>query len=189
MLGRDRLADRAFDVVDGDATHLRPLDLLHHDEPLLAMLVQDREGGAAMPAQGRMARLNGVLQVLRIVVDAANDDHVLDAPGDEELARVVEKPEIAGAKPALLGFPFDARAEGRGGGLGVLPIALGDIRAGNPDLADITRSKPAARFRIDDREPFADEGLAAACEELRVLFARRRGCAIALQRLPAHPAR
>src|SRR5918993_57377 len=93
VLGRDRLADRAFDFIDGNATHLRPLDLLHHNEPLLALLVQDREGGAAMPAQCRMARLNGVLEILRIVVDAANDDHVLNASGDEELARVVEKPE------------------------------------------------------------------------------------------------
>ena len=33
-----------------------------------------------MPAQGRMARRTVSLQVLRIVVDAANDDHLLDAP-------------------------------------------------------------------------------------------------------------
>ncbi len=90
-----------------------------------------------MPSQGRMARLDRRLQVLRIVVDAAQDDHVLDAPGDEELARVVEEPEVARAKPALLGFPVDARSDTLRRWLRTSPVAPSDIRTVNPDLADL----------------------------------------------------
>ena len=64
---------------------------------------------------------------------------------------------------------FDARPEGCGG-LGALPIALGDIRAGNPDLADITRPKPAARFR----------STIASLSPTRVLPQPARSCASSL---------
>src|SRR4051812_46678607 len=117
-----------------------------------------------MRAQGRGACLDGALQVLRIVVDATDYDDVLDAPGDEELACFVDKPEITGAKPALIGFPFEATTECCGGGLDILPISLGNIRATNPNLPNIARLKPPTCFWIDNRKPFTDECLAAACD-------------------------
>src|SRR5215204_1909725 len=136
-----------------------------------------------------MARLNRVLQVLRIVIDAPNYYHVLDAPSDVEFACGVQKSEVPSTKPTLIRFPLDTRRKGRGGGHRIMPIAQRDIGPGNPDLADITRPKPKARLRIDNREHFADKPLATACEELGVLLARRRGCPRTLQCISAHSSR
>ena len=59
-----------------------------------------------MPPQAPgCAGLHGVLDVLRIMVGAADDDDVLDAAGDEQLAGLVEEAEIAGAQPAFASPP------------------------------------------------------------------------------------
>ena len=65
---------------------LVPLDLLHHDQ-LLAAILLDREGPAAIQPQARVAALDGSLDVLGIVVHAADDDQVLHPAGDEQLRR------------------------------------------------------------------------------------------------------
>ena len=55
-----------------------------------------KRGDAVVPDQsGRL--LDNVLDVLRIVVLAAQDDHVLDAAADEQFA-VVEETHVAGSQ-------------------------------------------------------------------------------------------
>src|SRR5215218_5480490 len=54
-------------------------------EPLLAGRLQ-RERGAAARLKVWVARLDRGLDVLRIVVEAANDDEVFQPPGDEQLS-------------------------------------------------------------------------------------------------------
>jgi hypothetical protein len=44
-----------------------------------------------------MRSLHGVLDVLRIMIHAANDDQVFQAPGDEEFILVLET-QVAGAQ-------------------------------------------------------------------------------------------
>ena len=63
-----------------------------------------------------MGRLGRLLDVLRIVVAAADDDHVLEPAGDEQLA-VVHEAEVAGPQEAAF-VAGDAGAEHLVGFLG-----------------------------------------------------------------------
>src|SRR5216683_7155716 len=120
MLADDRLADAADDFVRCDAVALRALDFLDDDEFFRRIAIADGECRAAMPPQCRMAALHGILDVLRIVVGAADDHDLLDSAGDEQLAGRVEKAEIAGAQPFAVRLTGDMGAEYRFAGFGVM---------------------------------------------------------------------
>ena len=72
---------------------------MHDDQLLVAVRHLDRERG---PGQhGRMGLLGRLLDVLRIVIPTADDDHVLHAAGDKQLA-VAEEAQVARPQePAL----------------------------------------------------------------------------------------
>src|SRR6476646_46494 len=140
---------------------LGALDLLHDDELLAFLVVGHREGRAAMTAQCRVALLHCLLDVLRVVVGAADNDHILDAPGDEQLAALIEKTEIAGPQPRAVFLPGDPRPENCLGLVRIAPIALRNIGAGHPDLADAAVRKPLSAVGIDDRDFLARERAAA----------------------------
>ena len=55
----------------------------------------DGERGARCRPQLRVAAFDRQLDVLRIVIDAADDDQVLEPAGDEQLA-VVQEAQVAG---------------------------------------------------------------------------------------------
>ena len=135
-------------------------DLVHHHQPLL-VAEGDREGGAARGDERRVSGLDAPLDVLRIEVPAAQDDQVLEAAGDEELA-AVDEPEIAGAQVSTL-VPGESAREGRL----LAPaaeVAGGDARSREPDLADLARGEPAGRVGLDDRHLLATPGPAAPDE-------------------------
>ena len=90
-----------------------------------------RESGDATFAHHFHFTLDGLLDVLRIKVVAAHDQHVFQAPGDEQLT-VAHEAQVTGAQPGSAGV-LD---EGLGRGLGVAPVAVGDARAAGPDFAD-----------------------------------------------------
>src|SRR3954470_1377706 len=171
VLGDNRLANAPNDLVDVDAVAPGALDLLNHDETLRAVPVLRREGRAAVATQRRMRLLDGVLDVLRVVIGAADDHDILDPAGDVQFAALVEEAEIAGAQPA----PARARLAGNGrperGGacLGVHPIAARDIGARDPDLADLPGAEPGQGVGIDDRDPLAGNRAPASDNRLRVV--------------------
>ncbi len=136
MLAGHGGANRGDDLLDVRLAMLA-LDLLHDDQTLLAVGV-DGERGAAIDAQGRMALLDGPLDVLRIMVAAANDDQVLQPAGDVELT-VVQIAQVAGAHegPVAVG---QVRLERVLRFLGAVPIALRHAGALDPDLADAVRT-------------------------------------------------
>ena len=68
------------------------------------------------------------LDLGRVHVLAAGDHHVLHAVGDEQEAVVVEVADVAGVEPAL-------GVDGGAGGLGLVPVALHDVRAAGAHLA------------------------------------------------------
>ena len=95
-----------------------------------------------------MQVLHELFDVLRVKVAAVDDQQVLAAAGDVELA-LVEQPEVAGAQVGA----------GAVGGVGVKPldglggpvvVAACDARAAQPDLADPTVGQLAQGFRVDD---------------------------------------
>src|SRR5947208_5183415 len=81
VLGDDRLADLPDQLFGNNSVAFGPLDLLHDDELLAFVVVGHREGRAAMTAQCRVALLHRLLDILRVVVRAADNEDVLDAPG------------------------------------------------------------------------------------------------------------
>src|SRR5204863_5619928 len=98
----------------------------------------------------------------RVVVDAADDQRLLDAPGDVQLA-VVEESEVAGAETRAR-RTSQPGVEGAVGLRWIVPIAQRDAVARHPDLADMARTARRAARRIDDldalstcRVPAADQ--------------------------------
>ncbi len=84
-LGRVARLDVALDLVDDDEAFLAP-DL-------------DREGRAPFGPEGGVGLLDRPLDVLGVDVASPDDDQVLEAAGDDELA-VPEEAEVSGAKLA-----------------------------------------------------------------------------------------
>src|SRR4029079_17675221 len=100
----------------------------------------------------------------RVQVATADDDEVLDAAGDDELA-VDERAEVARAQPgAVVGLRRDRGAESLGRGIRPVPVALRDARSAHEDLADGARLGAPARLRVDDRDLVAGRRRPAAAQ-------------------------
>src|SRR5207248_853256 len=125
-------------------------DLLDDHEPFLAGFI-DRERGPAARPERRMRRLHRPLDVLRVMVATADDEEVLEPPGDVELA-VQHEAEIAGAE-VLPGRPVrEPRAEDGRRLFPAAPVALGHARSVEPDLALDTVVTELSGLRIDDAD-------------------------------------
>ena len=107
LLG-DGAADRPDDLGDVGPFDL-PLDLVDDDEPLVAVDLDGERRAPFGPERG-VAPLDGPLDVLRVDVAAADDDQVLEAAGDEQLA-VVDEAEVAGAEERALAGVGQGRVE------------------------------------------------------------------------------
>jgi hypothetical protein len=113
-------------------------------------------------------REEDLLDLLRVHVEAARDDHVLLAVDDVEVPVVVASGQVACAQPAV--------ADGGRGLLGLVDVAERHVRAADDDLADFAvgeraRSSPAIR---------TSEIVTARPQELRISGrwqqARDRAC-------------
>ena len=100
------------------------------------------EGGPAARPQPRVDGLDRRLDVLRVVVAAADDDHVLDPPRDEQLAASHE-PEVAGPQERAFAGVGQPGVERLLRLLRPAPVPAATDCAAHPDLAD--RAHPAAR--------------------------------------------
>ena len=68
-------------------------------QPLLAVGLQRKRNPAADRA-GRITGFQSRLDILRIIIQAANDDHLLATPGNVQFAAVNE-PQVAGPQERL----------------------------------------------------------------------------------------
>ena len=133
------------------------------DDDALAPLDVDREGRHRPGADHRAGRLDGLLDVLRIMVAAPDDDQILEPASDEQLA-VVEEPEVTGAEvgagvglpglerlPLRTGiWPGEHGAERRLRLVAAVPVPLGHARPAHPNLADHSRRQGFVRVWVDD---------------------------------------
>lgn len=118
---REDLLGAVLDVALG-------LDLLEHDEDLLVRDV-DRDGRSAPGADLRErgpGLVHGLLDVLRVEIPAADDQEILPAPRDEQLA-VQGEAEVARPQEGAVVGAGDPRLEGLGGQLGAAPVPRGDV--------------------------------------------------------------
>src|SRR5690606_19041076 len=88
------------------------------------------------------------------------DDQVLQAAGDEEFA-VAQEAEVAGAQETAVPA-VDPGAEGLAGGQGVAPVAPGDARAADADLADLAVGQFVEGVGVGDDHGHAGTGTARA---------------------------
>ena len=73
-----------------------------------------------------------LLDLGRVDVLPAGDDHVLEPVLDEEVAVVVDVPDVAGAEPAVVGDRL-------GGVVGLVQVAHHPLRRAEPELARLAR--------------------------------------------------
>ncbi len=137
--GTDRIQDRR--QIGTPIAH----DLVHEDEALRAVFV-DGERGAEAGFQQRVACARRGFDVLRVMVEAADDDEVVDPAGDVELP-LVHEAQVAGAQEGAVAGVAQARVKRRRGLFGIAPVALADGLAGDPDLADAVGRRAARRSR------------------------------------------
>ena len=108
-------ADTADDFFRINAAAMHTLDFLHHDQRFLAVFVWHRKYSTTVLAQCGVAVLHCSFDVLRIMINTADDNEFLDAAGDEQFPRVVHKTEIAGTQPGWPLLAIYLRLEGRSG--------------------------------------------------------------------------
>ena len=88
-------------------------------------------------------RVDELLDLLRVDVLAAADDHVLQPAGDAVVALGRPKREVAGVKPAV-GVDSLSRLFGH------FVVPFHDVVAAGDELADLVVAQLFAGFRIDD---------------------------------------
>ena len=160
-------------LADGLDQGLRRQDLAHAaadfggDADALLALFGDRKRRHPTFAHHLHFPLDGLFDVLGIQVVTAHDQHVLQAPGDIQLA-VAQETQVAGAQPGRPGV-LD---KGLGRGFGVAPVAQGDTRPGGPDLTDLVVGQHLQGVRFDHLHGMP--GLAGATTHHRVAVARLR---------------
>ncbi|KPB91311.1 PvdL [Pseudomonas syringae pv. maculicola] len=107
--------------------------------------------------------LDHFLDVLRVQVVPAHDEHVFQTAGDVQLA-VALKAQIAGAQPGLA-VMLD---EGFGAGFRVAPVTVGDARPTGPDFANAVFSQHVQGDRVGNQHAVPRLAGAAAHDRLTV---------------------
>src|SRR5579862_4206062 len=108
-----------------------------------------------------MRRTGRGFDILGVVIAPANDDQILDAAGDEELA-VSQEPEIAGSQEWSVATLCQSPVERIFREVGPPPVAGSHRRSRDPDFADLVRRTYVPCVRADDQDASVPDGRAAA---------------------------
>ena len=120
--------------------HVRHADLAH-------ALVGHADDG---DLRDRRVRQHDVLDLGRVAVEPAHDEHVLDAVGDAQVAALVHHADVAGVQPAVGVDRF-------GGGGWIIEVAFHHVVAAHHDFAGLAAWHlgaglvDAAHFDVGDR--------------------------------------
>src|ERR671918_965686 len=97
-----------------------------------------------------MALLGGLFDILRIVIAAINDDHVLDTPRHKQDV-TAQKAQISRTKKRAIIRISQSRFEYRLGLIGPLPISRSHARTGHPYFAYGARRATGKSRGVNDR--------------------------------------
>ena len=146
-----------------------PGGLVDNDQAFLAVNI-DREGCSAIRLQSRVALFHRPLDVLWVMVFAADDDEVTEAPSHIQMT-VFHDAEVTGAEvPAIFtNISFSNISQvGMKSPRAVrpAPIPARNARALNPDFTNLARPTRGLRLWVSDHDPHAGGGLARTDKEL-----------------------
>ena len=183
----DRADPDQYDDVEGQAVDFKDAgaDRFENRGQIAVVVARDfldqdqsrRRGGIDVVHEGKrrsatgldqfVRRLGGGLQILRIVVQAADDDQVVDTPGHKKVATAREA-KVTCAKE----FRFGELRMGRTKGLQrlgrVSPVTVSHRRPGHPYFAHAVIAQPTLRFRIDNRHAKILQWRTGGCEAVGV---------------------
>src|ERR1044072_4213541 len=155
-----------------------------NDGKLLLLSRFDRKGRPDRSRKRRVAMLQRNLDILGMMVAAANDDEILESAGHEELATGQES-EIAGTDQPISRCTTWVRAEHHPRLFRTAPVAISHAASANPDFADMPLRQRRLSVGVDDehidlRRPAADHGKRASvdfgsCRHRPIAFHRRSG--------------
>src|SRR5262249_21955938 len=145
---------------EGIEIGLTAIDLLDDDQPLFPPDL-DGESGATTEPQRVVAAFDRAFDVLRIVVETADDDQIFEPPRDKQVT-VLQESQVAGSQKRPLEGVGDVGAESMIGLGGTAPVTLSDALARNPDLAHLIRRASAQRLRVDDDYASIEQAPAAS---------------------------
>ncbi len=128
-------------------------------------------GGGRHPFQQIVALLNRLLDILRVAIHPADDEHVLQAAGDEQLA-VVQEAEVAGPQERPFLGIGNVGVKDRLGRFRVAPISLRDARAADPHLAHFVRGTFLEGVGVDDQNFLVRQCIATTDQHPRAVVVR-----------------
>src|SRR5690606_11574236 len=145
-------------------------DFVHDHDALGGPVIGGEHGGGVAVERG-MTRGGDVLDVVRMMVDAADDDDVFEPARDEEFA-VLQKAQVTRAQVTAIFVSgciiADTCAEG-GVVFAVSPVALRDARPSQPDFAYASVGQCATGVGVNDREMLVGQAAAASHQSLVLL--------------------
>src|SRR5262245_51407378 len=118
-----------------------------------------------------MALFHRPFNVLRVIIDASNDDQVLETAGDEEFS-IPEKSQIARAQEWAFATAGQISLEGPGSILGPVPVSLGQAAIGNPNLAHLMGQTSNRSLGIHNYDPGFAYCLTATHQRAHTLWLR-----------------
>src|SRR5689334_20152325 len=129
-----------------------------------------------------MATLNTQLNVLRVVIQPADDDQILQSSGNEAFS-VGKKTKIAGAQEGTIAGICEVSAEGLFCLLYVVPVAGSDACTLKPNLADFSRRARRQLRGVGNTDLFAGKHAPAANQRILIFRSLRIRNAVHIKRL------
>ena len=157
-------------------------DLTDQDQPLFARFIHGkcRYGTALQRFMGAGRR---VLDIMRIMIQPADDDEILDPSGDIQMP-VVNESQVAGAEKRAFACVGHPGPEGSFGLLRLVPVTFGHRWTGNPYFPHLTGRIDNAGLRMDDFYRGSLPGIAATDKSLCLRAVSRQQYDLSLFNLP-----
>ena len=178
VLLRHRLADCRDGLFDIQLAKMLAFHLADHHQPFFPVDIHAHGSGCVQSDRG-VAGFNRTLDILRVMIPAADDDQVLDAPGNEKLSAKQES-KIAGPQERTIAAGQACLEYTRGVGVAA-PVPLCDVRPGHPDFANLSILHRCAGIRVHYREARTGGDPSGTHQPARVGLMRGSHCRAGLQ--------